>query len=105
MAYPAKYVVLPSGYKLLNTPANLLANALAVNHTAINKEANLSGANLLNKESPIGDKQSSPKVCIIYIPINQIILTFTPVPTPFTPVAIHKSVSYTHLTLPTTPYV
>ena len=48
------------------------------------------GANLLNNESPMGDKQSSPKVCIIYIPINQIILTLTPAPTPLTPVAIHK---------------
>ena len=79
-----------SGYRALNTPANLFAKALAVNHTAINKEANLIGANLLKIAKPIGDKQSSPNVCIIYIPINQIILTLIPVPTPFTPVAIHK---------------
>ena len=85
-----KLVVLPSGYSALSTPASLLAAALAKNQTAISKEANLMGANLLTRESPIGDKQSSPHVCKAYMPKSHIMLTFVPTATSFTPKAIHK---------------
>ena len=73
-----------------------VGNVMVLDPTGANIDGTLevtsdvTGANLLNNERPIGDKHNSPKVCIIYIPINQIILTLTPVPTPFTPVAIQK---------------
>lgn len=77
--YPRKDVVLPpSGYKELNTPANLLPKALAVNQTAINKEEYFKGDNWFTKDKPIGDKHNSPAVCKAYIPTNQIILTLMP---------------------------
>src|SRR5215212_12198647 len=91
IVYPINDVVFPfSGYKALNTPANLFAAAFAKNHTAINKEANLKGANLFTNDKPIGDKHNSPQVCKKYIPVSHIILTFTEGFTSFTPNAIHK---------------
>lgn len=46
MWYPKNEVVFPpSGYRELNTPANLFPNALAVNQTAINKDEYFKGDN------------------------------------------------------------
>src|SRR5688500_7282420 len=68
---PKSEVVLPSsGYNALKIPASLFAAALARNHTAISKEANLKVANLFTRERPIGDKHNSPHVCKAYIPIS-----------------------------------
>src|SRR6476620_9876868 len=91
ISYPKKYVVFPdSGYSALNTPASLLAAAFARNHTAISKDANFNGANLFTSARPIGDKHNSPQVWSAYIPVSQIMLTFIPGPTSFTPKAIHR---------------
>src|SRR5438094_9322634 len=71
-------------------PASLLAAAFARNQTAISNDANFKGDNLLTSERPIGERHNSPQVCNAYIPVSQIILTFIPGCTFFTPNAIHK---------------
>ena len=88
---PKNEVVVPwSGYKALNLPASLFANALARNHTAMSNDDNFNGDSLLNKDIPIGERQSSPQVCRMYSPVSQIIPTLIPGCTSLTPVAIHK---------------
>ena len=45
-------------------PASLFAAAFAKNHVPINNEENYRGASFVTKDSPTGEKQSSPQVII-----------------------------------------
>ena len=58
-------VLVGSGYRVLNCPASQFAAAFARNHVPINKEANRRGASFVTIESPIGDRDNSPKVCSV----------------------------------------
>ena len=73
-----KVVVLQESYLLAKAPANKLPKKLAINHTPMNKDINLAGANLVTIDKPTGDKQSSPMVQNKYTKINQITLTGLP---------------------------
>lgn len=64
-----------SGYKHDKKPANILEAAADKNHTPIKRDMNLAGESLVTADSPIGDKQSSPKVIITYMATSQSGLT------------------------------
>lgn len=71
-------------------PANLLAAEVLRYHTPINSEEKRTGESLYTSDSPIGARQSSPMVWMRYNPVNQIMLTFTPGSTSFTPKAMKR---------------
>ena len=69
--------MLSVGYRLLNTPANLLAAAELRNHTLISSDEKRAGDKRLTIDKPMGSRNSSPMVSIKYRVRSHIMLTFS----------------------------